>query len=67
MKTGYKATYNFACRDHKFEIGQTYELLGTPIPCQYGFHYCVNPKDVLDYYPMKNCFRLLEIEDLGDE
>jgi hypothetical protein len=66
MKIGYKATYNYICRGCIFEIGKTRELKGTPIPCKYGFHYCVKPKDVLNYYPIRNCFRLLEIEDLGD-
>jgi hypothetical protein len=66
MKTGFKATYNFVCRDHKFEIGQTYELPGNPIPCEYGFHYCQDPINVLGYYPIKHSFRLLEIEDLGE-
>ena len=66
MKTGYKATYDFTCLDHKFEIGQTYELEGTPIPCEYGFHYCVNSKDVLKYYMIQRNFRLLEVEDLGE-
>ena len=66
MKTGYKATYNFTCLDHKFEIGKTYKLKRTPVPCVYGFHYCVNPKDVLEYYSIQHDFRLLEIEDLGE-
>ena len=66
MKTGCKATYDYFCRDHKFEIGQTYELSEKPIMCYYGFHYCVNPKDVLQHYPIKHDFRLLEIEDLGE-
>jgi hypothetical protein len=66
MKTGFKATYDFICKDHKFEIGKTYELLGTPIPCNYGFHYCENPINVLNYYSLQHNFRLLEIEDLGD-
>jgi hypothetical protein len=66
MKTGFKATYDFMCRGHKFEIGKTYELPGIPIPCQYGFHYCANPKDVLGYYLIRHNFRLLEIEDIGN-
>ena len=67
MKTGYKGTYNLTCRNHKFEIGQTYELPHKPIICEYGFHYCTNPKDVLQYYTIQHDFRLLEIEDLSDE
>ena len=66
MKTGYKATYDFTCLNHKFEIGQSYELQGTPIPCVYGFHYCQKPIDVLNYYSIKHSFRLLEIEDVGE-
>jgi hypothetical protein len=67
MKTGYKATYDYICRDHKFEIGKTYELSRTPILCKYGFHYCLKPKDVLDYYPINQEFHLLEIEDLSSQ
>lgn len=67
MKTGYKASYNYICRDHKFEIGHSYELEGTPILCKYGFHYCLKPKDVLDYYPINQDFHLLEIEDLSNK
>jgi hypothetical protein len=66
MKIGYKATYDFICRGYQFEIGQTYELPNKPIICQYGFHYCVKPKDVLVYYSIRHNFRLLEIEDLGE-
>jgi len=66
MKTGYKGTYDFVCRGHKFEIGQIYELPRKPILCEYGFHYCINPIDVYCYYPIKHNFRLLEIEDLGE-
>lgn len=65
MKIGYKGTYNFICRDHKFEIGQTYELPNKPILCKYGFHYCKNILDVFTYYSLKPGFKLLEIEDLG--
>ena len=66
MKLGYKATYNLTCLDHKFEIGKTYELPKKPILCQYGFHYCVKPKDVLNYYSIQHDFRLLEVEDLSE-
>jgi hypothetical protein len=66
MKTGYKGTYNFTCLGHKFEIGQTYQLLCKPILCSYGFHYCVNPIDVLYHYDIRHNFKLLEIEDLSN-
>lgn len=66
MIIGYKGTYNYTCRDHKFEIGQTYELPNKPIMCHYGFHYCKFPIEVLTYYPIKPGFKLIEIEDLGE-
>lgn len=65
FKIGYKGTYNYICRDHKFEIGQTYELPYRPATCYCGFHYCKNPKDVLRYYPINPKFKLLEIKDIG--
>lgn len=66
MIIGYKGTYNFTCINHKFEIGETYELPNIPIMCHYGFHYCTNPINVLTYYSIVPEFKLLEIEDLGD-
>lgn len=64
MIIGYKGTYNFTCLNHKYEIGQSYELPYYPIPRQYGFHYCKNPKHVLGYYHITPDFKLIEIEDL---
>ena len=66
MKTGFKATYDFICLNHKFEIGKTYELPRTPVMCKYGFHYCKNPINVLNHYSIQHNFKLLEIEDLGE-
>ena len=65
MKIGYKATYDFTCRHHKFEIGQTYELSEKPIMCLCGFHYCKDAKNTLRHYNYNSRFKLLEIEDLG--
>lgn len=64
---GYKATYNYKCRDQHFEIGKVYELEGEPIMCVNGFHFCPNTSYVLwhcSYIP--NDFKLLEVEALGD-
>ena len=66
MTKGYKATYNYKCRDQTYEIGQEYKLDYTPILCTYGFHYCLNAKDTLNYYPLNPHFKLLEIEDLSN-
>ncbi len=65
MTKGYKATYNYKCRDQTYEIGQEYKLDDKPIICVYGFHYCLDAKDTLLYYFYNYKFKLLEIEDLN--
>jgi hypothetical protein len=51
--TGFKAaTHELKCRDHQFEVGQTYTIDGDPIQCKRGFHFCANPLDVWNYYPL---------------
>ena len=62
----YKATYNYKCRDQTYEIGQEYKMDEKPIICERGFHYCIDPKNVLRYYSITPDFKLLEIEDLSD-
>lgn len=62
---GYKATYNYKCLDQTYEVGQEYKIDQPPKICKVGFHYCKVAKDVLTYYPIKNGFKLLEIEDLS--
>ena len=50
---GFKAAdADFKCRNHQFEVGQTYTIEGEPIHCARGFHFCQNPLDVLNYYPL---------------
>jgi hypothetical protein len=65
MVKGYKATYNYKCRNQLYEIGQEYKMDKNPIICVQGFHYCEHAIDVLDYYNFLSCFKLLEIEDLS--
>ena len=63
---GYKATYNFKCKNLTFEIGKTYTHEGELIPCEQGLHFCKNPDHLFVYYPYQSNLRLLEIEVLGD-
>ena len=50
---GYKAfNSNFTCKDKQYEENTTYEESGDRI-CDKGvMHYCENPFDVLNYYPL---------------
>ena len=63
---GYKATYDFKCKNLTFEIGKIYIFEGDLILCKQGFHFCKNPDDLLFYYPYKKELKILEIEVLGD-
>ena len=42
--------FNMTCRDFKYELGKTYKTDKAEL-CKWGFHACLNPIDVLDYYP----------------
>ena len=67
MKIGYKGTYNYICKDQKYEIGNSYELLFEPRIFSCGFHYCQQASNVLLYYQDYVFeFKLLEIEDLSN-
>ena len=50
---GYKA-YNpgLICQGHKYEEDTVYKKNGHGICCSGVTHYCVNPFDTLDYYPL---------------
>lgn len=42
--------YDMTCKGFQYEIGKTYKTDKVKL-CNYGFHACLNPQDVLDYYP----------------
>ena len=43
---------DLTCQGFQYVVGQTYEIPNEQlIMCQSGFHFCRNPKDVLNYYP----------------
>lgn len=67
MKTGYKGTYDYVCKNQKYEIGNSYELLFEPRIFSCGFHYCQKASNVLLHYQDYIFeFKLLEIEDLSN-
>ena len=67
---GYKAfNSNFTCKDKQYEENTTYEESGDRI-CDKGvMHYCENPFDVLNYYPLVDdkgrISEFAEVEALG--
>lgn len=51
--TAYKAFgAGLVCRDFKYEVGATYEHKGRVELCNQGFHACLLPFDVFNYYRM---------------
>lgn len=71
MSTGYKAfEKGMICKDKQYKENTTYEENGNKI-CQAGvMHYCKNPFDVLNYYPLidenGNMSEFAEVEPLGE-
>ena len=57
---------NLKCRNFQYEIGKIYEHKGEIIPCESGFHACVNPMDVWDYYSFDGENRFCEVELSGE-
>jgi hypothetical protein len=43
---------NMTCRGFQYKEGETYEFEGEPKLCECGFHACLNPLDVFNYYPV---------------
>ena len=68
---GYKGfDKDFKCQNKQYEENTTYEEHGLKI-CKEGMmHFCENPFDVLDYYPLldddANFNQFAEVEGLGD-
>ena len=64
---GYKVFKpDWKCRGFQYEVGQTYEMKGTPICCDHGFHFCNELKDCFSYYDFDPNNKVAIIEALGD-
>lgn len=67
----YKAfNKDFTCKGKKYEENTTYEESGNKI-CESGtMHYCEDPFDVLEYYPLVNdngeLSEFAEVDPLGE-
>lgn len=52
MITAYKGFEpDMTCRGFQYELGKTYSLPERPKLCERGFHTCILPIDVVQYYP----------------
>lgn len=52
---GYKGfDKDLKCRDTQYEPNKEYQVSGEPELCAKGFHFCENPLDVLNFYPLKD-------------
>ena len=64
---GYKAfNKDLTCRGFQYEIGQTYSMEESPVPCERGFHFCKSIAETYNYYEMSDNTRICKIEALGE-
>ena len=56
---------DMTCRDFKYEVGKTYKTDKVEL-CEYGFHACLNPIDVLFYYPKYISSRYFKVKLSGE-
>ena len=52
---------DMTCRDFKYEVGKSYKTDKAEL-CKCGFHACLNPIDVLDYYPKHLSSRYFKVK-----
>ena len=57
---------DMTCLDFKYEIGKTYELDGSLILCNRGFHFCTKASDCFNYYSFNSENVVCEIEAIGN-
>lgn len=64
---GYKAfNKDLTCRGFQYEIGETYSMDESPIPCERGFHFCKSIAETYDFYQTTEDTRICKIEALGE-
>ena len=64
---GYKAfNKDLTCRGFQYEVGQTYSMDESPVPCKRGFHFCKAIAETYNYYEMSDNTRICKIEALGE-
>ena len=53
------------CKGFQYEIGKTYKTDKVKV-CNYGFHACLMPKDILCYYPQDKGSRYFKVKLSGE-
>ena len=56
---------DMTCKGFQYEIGKTYKTDKAEL-CNCGFHACLNPIDVLDYYPRYASSRYFKVKLSGE-
>ena len=56
---------NMSCIDFQYEIGKSYKTDKAEL-CECGFHACLNPRDVLDYYYQEESSRYFKVKLSGE-
>ena len=53
--------FNMTCKGFQYEVGKSYKTDKAEL-CECGFHACLNPIDVLDYYPKHLSSRYFKVK-----
>ena len=56
---------NLCCKGFQYEVGKEYEQEGEIVCCLKGFHACLNPFDVLEFYEINGKNRYCIVEQSG--
>ena len=57
--------FNMTCKGFHYEVGKSYKTDKAEL-CNCGFHACLNPIDVLDYYPKYKASRYFKVKLSGE-
>ena len=57
--------FDMTCKGFQYEIGKTYKTDKAEI-CECGFHACLNPRDVLEYYTQTEGSRYFKVKLSGE-
>lgn len=57
--------FDMTCKGFHYEIGKSYKTDKAEL-CHCGFHACLNPIDVLDYYPKYLSSRYFKVKLFGE-